>query len=105
MTRPPDLGRPRKWTDDDLRRAVLGPPPASSLFEITRRLGIRQGGPTNRMLRAHAERLSLTLPTDARLRRQDPLGDVENATRLLNLYAPERLAEPFRAGGGRGEPA
>jgi hypothetical protein len=96
MTRPPDLGRPRKWTDDDLRKAVTGPPPATSLFEITRRLGIRQGGPTNRMLRAHAERLSLTLPTDARLRRQDPEGDVEAATNLLRRLAPTRLIQEYR---------
>ena len=54
--------RPRTWTDDEFRQAVLGPPPATSLFQVTRRLGLRQGGPTNKVLFRHAERLGLELP-------------------------------------------
>jgi hypothetical protein len=51
--------RPRTWTDDDLRRAVYG---ATSMKEVTDRLGLCYGGPTNRVLRRHADRLALTLP-------------------------------------------
>jgi hypothetical protein len=56
------MTRPRRWADDDLRRAVAGPPPARSLAEVSRRLGLRQGGPTNRVLRERAAWIGVALP-------------------------------------------
>lgn len=60
MTRPPDLGRPRSWTDPEFRRAADG---ARSMSEIARRLGLWPSGPTNRVLRDHAARLRVELPS------------------------------------------
>ena len=68
MTRPPDLGRPRSWTDPQFRQAVAGPPPARSMSELARRLGLWPAGPTNRMLREHATRLRVELPNGYRNR-------------------------------------
>jgi hypothetical protein len=55
-------GSNRSWSDDDLRRAVLGPPPAGSLAEVARRLGLSPSGQGNQVLRRNARRLRITLP-------------------------------------------
>jgi hypothetical protein len=55
------MSRPRTWTDEDLRRAVTGPPPATSLYQVSTRLGLAPVG-SNKTIRIHAARLGLTLP-------------------------------------------
>jgi hypothetical protein len=60
------MGEPaggRTWTDDDLRREALK---ATSMKQLTVALGLWSGGPTNRVLRAHADRLKITLPDRSR---------------------------------------
>lgn len=83
----------RRWTDEDL---ILAAKSSSSLLEICQRLGLKQSGPTNRMIRSHANRLGIELPDDPRYVRLDVEGDVEKATQLLVTYAPERLAAAWR---------
>jgi hypothetical protein len=56
------MPRGRSWTDDQFRQAVIGPPPARTLREVTRRLGLRLCGGTNLTLHRHARRLGITLP-------------------------------------------
>ena len=59
------MPKQRTWTAAQLRRAVEGGggwPPASSMIEITRRLGIRQGGSNNAVIRDYAEGMGLELP-------------------------------------------
>jgi hypothetical protein len=53
------MSRPRSWTDDDLRRAVVG---ARSLREVIGRLGLRQTGGAHTSVRRHARRLSIPIP-------------------------------------------
>lgn len=53
------MSRPRSWTDDQFRQAVAT---NTTLIGIASALGLTQGGPTNRVLRAHAQRLGLELP-------------------------------------------
>ena len=80
------MTRPRSWTDDQLRQAAAE---ETSILGVTRRLGLRQNGRTNRLLEAHADRLNITLPNgwnraadaatvrleDVRRRQRDPNPD------------------------------
>lgn len=58
---PAAQGRPRTWTDDDLRRAVTE---CTSLREVSVHLGLVPNGRSNRTLHTHAARLGLVLPVD-----------------------------------------
>jgi len=83
------------WSNDDLRRAVNGDgrrPPARSMLEVTNRLGLTQGGPTNQVIREHAAFIGLTLPNRLTDRRR------EKVTRLERELAKARSV---LAGGGR----
>jgi hypothetical protein len=53
--------RPRGWTDDDLRRAVVD---ARSLREVIANLGLRPTDGAHRDVHRHARRLGITLPLD-----------------------------------------
>lgn len=86
-------GRPRSWSDNDLRRAASS---STSLKEVALKLGLKQSGKTNHILRAHAERLDIDLSLDGRKVRVDLEGDIDQATRFLVEYAPERLDPKWR---------
>lgn len=58
-------GGPRRWTDDELRRAVNGgggQPPADSMKQVCRRLGLTQSGQEAALLKVHMRRLRLPIP-------------------------------------------
>jgi hypothetical protein len=57
MGRPP--GRGPSWTDDALRQACAG---ATTITEVTRRLGLAPNGQENELLRRHIRRLGLPMP-------------------------------------------
>jgi hypothetical protein len=78
--------RPRSWTDQQLIRAVKGDhrhAPARSKQEVTDRLGLRQGGPTNQVISNACDRLGLTLPNRLHQQREERLlGLLEEAADL-----------------------
>lgn len=65
-------GGPRRWSDEDLRRAVKGDesdpslPPATSISQVSDRLGLSRSGISNQILRAHMRRLALPIPEGRR---------------------------------------
>jgi hypothetical protein len=61
------MSRPRSWTDDQLRRAAAT---SRTLTEVTSKLGLRQNGRTNQVLRRHAHRLGIVLPYGSSPRRR-----------------------------------
>jgi hypothetical protein len=56
----PTAGRPRSWTDDDLRRVLAADPP--SMRAVTAGLRIQPSGNNNKTIRRRARELDLELP-------------------------------------------
>lgn len=81
------MGRPRTWTDDDLRRAVAS---SKSLAEVVRRLRLRRGGAAYVTVRTRMEVLGLQLDS----RRQT--ASVDDQTRS-NGSDPSRTDSPVRS--------